>query len=311
MIQKLNSDSLKRRLNLVKGMRVAADRTFNRFHAPDGPNCDTGGIGKLLLLPSSEGSCGSQLAVISQCHEFIVKHIFVAIVTNVLMLTTNFCYSGLGGYRMAKEQEIKVVTVPKIELGRLSVKIGGVTPLIVNKFRDDSREQIEKKQQKKARVEKAAREPFKEFLGALHVIEMGKPDEPSGKIIGGKYGFPSEGLKKSLVVAGGRFADETMTVLRGVLNIAVDLIPIVGSDPEMRPGDFVMLNGGKGPASIAYRPMFREWSMNVPVIYMKTMVSEEQILNLFQMAGFAVGIGAWRPEKNGTFGQFEIIGGKS
>ena len=210
---------------------------------------------------------------------------------------------------MAKEQEVKVITIPQIELGRLTVKINGVTPLIVNKFRDDSREQIEKKQQKKARVEKAAREPFKEFMGALHVIEMGKPDEKAGKIIGGKYGFPSEGLKKSLVVAGGRFADETMTVLRGVLNIPLDLIPIKGSDPEMRPGDFVVLNGGK--TSIAYRPMFREWSMDVPVIFMSAMIKEEQILNLFQMAGFAVGIGAWRPEKNGTFGQFEIVGGKS
>lgn len=311
MIQKFNTDRFESGLNLVERLRIAAYGALERLHAPNRSDSDPGGVGKLLLFPTGEGSRGSQLAVIGQGHGFIVVHSFMIIVLNLLILKTNFCYSCYGGYWMAKEQEVKVITIPQIELGWLTVKISGVTPLIVNKFRDDSREQIEKKQQKKARAEKAAREPFKEFLGALHVIEMGKPDPEKGRVMGGTYGFPSEGLKKSLVVAGGRFADETMTILRGVLNITVDLIPIVGSDPEMRSGDFVMLNSGKGPASIAYRPMFREWSMEVPVIFMKTMISEEQILNLFQMAGFAVGIGAWRPEKNGTFGQFGIVGGKS
>lgn len=309
MIQKLNASRFQSGLNLVERLRVAAYGTFERFHAPNSSDSDSGSVGKLLLLPTGKGSCGSQLAVIGQGHGFIVVHMFMIIVLNLLILATNFCYSPYGGTCMAKEQEVKLITIPQIQLGRMTVRIGSVTPLIVNKFREDSREQIEKKQQKKARVEKEARDPFKEFQGSLHVIEMGQPDEKAKKIVGGKYGFPSEGLKKSLVVAGGRFADETMTVLRGVLNIPLDLIPIEGSDPEMRSGDFVVLNGGK--TSIAYRPMFREWRMTVPVMFMKGMIKEEQILNLFQMAGFAVGIGAWRPEKNGTFGQFEILGGEA
>ena len=100
-----------------------------------------------------------------------------------------------------------------------------------------------------------------------------------------------------------------MTVLRGVINIVSDLLEIKGSKPQMR-SDTVKLNGGK-VSSIAYRPMFFPWEMDVPVIFNATMMSESQVLNLFQIAGFAIGIGDWRPEKNGTFGQFLIKDAKT
>lgn len=191
-------------------------------------------------------------------------------------------------------EQVKTITIPEIKICRMRIQIVGITELIQNRFRDDSKRQIEDKQQGKAKMTKAARNPDEEFRGALHVIEDGV------------YGFPGIGIKKALVAAGGRFADETMTILRGVINIDADLVPIKGQ-PRMR-SDFVMLNSGKGPGSIAYRPGFKEWSMEVPVSFMSNMATESQIVNLFQIAGFAIGIGAWRPEKNGTFGQFRIEG---
>ena len=36
------------------------------------------------------------------------------------------------------------------------------------------------------------------------------------------------------------------------------------------------------------------------------LLSAEQVVNLFQTAGFAVGIGDWRPERNGLFGRFHV-----
>jgi hypothetical protein len=35
-------------------------------------------------------------------------------------------------------------------------------------------------------------------------------------------------------------------------------------------------------------------------------MSAEQILNLFSTAGFAVGVGEWRPERDGQFGRFHV-----
>lgn len=185
----------------------------------------------------------------------------------------------------------KTIEIPEIKLRRMVVAIEGQTPLLTNRFGERARKSIEDKQQKKARGAKEARVPEDEFREALHVIGDGL------------YGFPAVGIKKSLVVAGGRFADEKMTHLRGVINIMGDLIPILGPEPTMR-SDTVRLQGGV--TSIAYRPQFMPWEMEIPIVFNATMISESQILNLFQIAGFAVGIGAWRPECNGVYGQFTL-----
>ena len=59
-------------------------------------------------------------------------------------------------------------------------------------------------------------------------------------------------------------------------------------------------------SSMAYRPQFTPWAMDVPIVFNAGVIGQAQILNLFQIAGFAVGIGAWRPECSGTFGQFAL-----
>ena len=186
----------------------------------------------------------------------------------------------------------KTIEIPAIELLRLQVTIHGETPLIVHRFGERARKLIEDKQQKRAALAKEARDPEAEFQDALYMT----PD--------GRFGFPAAGVKKALVYAGGRFTEEKMTVLRGCVNVMGDLLTIEGSEPTMR-SDTVRLSGGK-VTSIAYRPQFWPWSIRVPVVYNATMLSEAQVLNLFQIAGFAIGIGDWRPERNGTFGQFSI-----
>jgi len=185
----------------------------------------------------------------------------------------------------------RTIEIPAINLAKMTVSIVGQTPLLTNRFGERTMEVIEAKQQKKAKAPKEARNPQQEFEDACHLIRPGV------------YGFPAGGIKKALVVAGGRFADEKMTHLRGILNPVGDLIEISAPPPTMRK-DAVRLQGGI--TSIAYRPQFMPWSMEIPIIYNASLIGEAQILNLFQIAGFAVGIGAWRPESNGVFGQFTL-----
>ena len=94
--------------------------------------------------------------------------------------------------------------------------------------------------------------------------------------------------------------------LRGVINIFGDLLAIEAPAPRMR-SDRVRIDGGR-TSSIAYRPEFWPWTMTVPIVFNATLLTEAQLLNLVQLAGFAIGIGDWRPEKGGTFGQFTIGG---
>ena len=193
--------------------------------------------------------------------------------------------------RTAATKTEKVIEIPQIQLARTVVGIVGTTPLLTNRFSERARQSIEDKQGHAPKGPREARDPDAEFHDAMHLIADGV------------YGFPANGLKKALVAAGGRFADEKMTMLRGVVNIAVSHVPIEGPAPTMRT-DPVRLNGGK--FSLAYRPQFFPWAMHVPIVFNSAIISEGQILNLFQIAGFSVGIGAWRPESNGVFGQFTL-----
>lgn len=187
----------------------------------------------------------------------------------------------------------KAIVIPPINLQKMAVPIVGITPLLTNRFSEASIASIEDKQQKKAKLVKDARNPEAEFHAAAHLIAKGV------------YGFPAGGIRKALVAAGGRFAAEKMTHLRGALNILGDLIEIKAPAPIMR-SDTIRLQGTK--SSMAYRPQFDPWTMEVPVVFNASIIGQEQVLNLFQIAGFAVGIGAWRPECNGTFGQFQLAG---
>lgn len=187
----------------------------------------------------------------------------------------------------------KTIEIPAIQLEEMVVTIKGTTPLLTSRFSERARKAIEDKQTKVAGGAKGARQPKAEFEDAMYVIDKK----------GSRFGFPSAGVKKALVSAGGRFTDQHMTVLRGLISIKADLIEIHGPAPTMRT-DWGRLSNGT--MNLIYRPMFTPWTMDVPVQYIVSMLSRSQLLNLFQIAGFSIGIGAWRAEKNGSFGHFEL-----
>ena len=55
--------------------------------------------------------------------------------------------------------------------------------------------------------------------------------------------------------------------------------------------------------TIRTRPRFPEWSVLFEAEYVPTALSREEIIELFQLAGFREGLGDWRPK----FGRFEAF----
>lgn len=119
----------------------------------------------------------------------------------------------------------------------------------------------------------------------------------------GGYGFPSVAFKNAAVSAC-RFTDGTkMTVARGAFHVEGEFVKIEGAEPSPRED---MVRVGMGTADIRYRAEFKGWKANVRLSYNKHALSSAQIVNLFNLAGFGVGIGEWRPEKDGQFGRFHV-----
>jgi len=183
------------------------------------------------------------------------------------------------------------VTLYEVNLQDLLVTVRGVSPLICHRFAESNIEQIEGKQQKRASRAKGARDPEQEFQDSLYYL----PD--------GSYGFPAIAFKQALVSAC-RHTEMPMTVARGAFQVIGDLLPLENYDGPYMRRDRVVI--GRGITSVAYRPEFREWEVTLCIRYNADVISAEQILNLVEIAGFAVGVGDWRPEKSGNMGMFEI-----
>lgn len=191
------------------------------------------------------------------------------------------------------------VKIPPIELKKARITLQGTSPLLVNKFSEKAKREIEEKQQKTAKRAKSARDPKGEFLASLYTL-------PGKK---GSYGVPIGGVKKAAVSAC-RFIDGLkMTQVKGSFHIVQmpgGLVPIKGSKPVMdeqicRVGPF-----GNKVAMPRYRARFDKWELTFDVLYNPHMISPSQMLNLYENAGFAVGLCEYRPEKDGSFGMFQV-----
>ena len=183
--------------------------------------------------------------------------------------------------------EVIMLAPPRVET--VHIEVVGTAPLICHRWSEKAKKQILDKQTRAASKAKQAKNPERDFEDSLYP----HPD--------GGYGFPSVAFKAAAVRAG-TYSDMKMTFLRGAFHVTGELVPITG-DPSMRE-DMVRLQGKT--ADIRYRGEFKEWSASVPVQVNASVLSVEQLANLFLIAGFAVGVGEWRPERNGQYGRFEL-----
>lgn len=192
----------------------------------------------------------------------------------------------------ATTKEPAVVHLYEIKLDTLSLYVRGVgASLICHRFSERNVGLIEAKQQKLAPQAKEARDPEREMRDALYLDEHGA------------YCFPAVAFKNAIVSAC-RHTDITMTKARGAFHVLGDLLPLENYDgPHLRRDRVVI---GRGTTSIAYRPEFREWEVELQLRYSAAALSGEQLVNLVEIAGFAVGVGDWRPERNGSHGMFEV-----
>jgi len=184
----------------------------------------------------------------------------------------------------------------EMNVKQITFKIKGVTPLIVNKFTEKAKVQMEEIQQKKSK-KREIDDPEKLYLNTLYFF-------PDGK----RTGFPAVGFKAAMTRAG-KQVDLVMTDTRGKFHVmgteGSDLIEIKGT-PTMRTD---MVRVASGGAMIRYRAEYKEWEASVRILYNEQSISAEQLGQLLMLAGFSCGIGEWRPEKSnsGSFGMFEIM----
>ena len=188
------------------------------------------------------------------------------------------------------------VQIDRIDAESIQVPIIGTTPLIVHRFSEKAKRQMLDAMQGK-RTPKVAKDPEAEYMAAFYELKDGR------------YGFPSVGFKQAMVSATRLFGKDVSMVLvrqtifvHGEVGKEQPLVAIEG-EPQMRE-DVVTV--GRGGHDLRYRPEFSEWRADLHITYVKASWTRGSVLTLLDAAGMGVGIGEWRPEKNGDFGTFKI-----
>jgi hypothetical protein len=190
----------------------------------------------------------------------------------------------------------RIAEVPKLDIRLMRVKIVGDAPLIVHKFADKQKKQMLDKQMGVAKSGRPFKVPEEDFQDSLYLHP------------GGGYGFPAQAFKNAAVSACTSLGKTiTKVQARQAFHVsgefAPDLVKIAG-EPSMRE-DTVRIDKGK-TADIRYRGEFKTWNCNLVIRYNAQVLSDEQIINLLNIAGFAVGVGEWRTERGGQFGLFHV-----
>ena len=209
---------------------------------------------------------------------------------------------------MAKNKKEEVIEIKPIKIKTTKITIKGVSSLIVSNFNEKCQQQILDAQMKKTK-EKVARNPMEDFIRAFNWLTP-MPEEFTEEAFdkalkeGARFGFPSTGIKQS-VVSGAFRNDLTKdkVSLNGAFFIPDEFIEIKYEEIKMRQ-DYVRI--AHGGTDVRFRPEFKNWSMTFEIQYNENKYSLSQIINFFNYGGFSCGLGEWRTEKGGNFGSYRV-----
>ena len=213
---------------------------------------------------------------------------------------------------MAKK-ETEVIEIKAINNKVVKIKIVGDTPLIVHAWSEKAKRMMLEAQMKTTKTKaREIRDPFDDFINSMYWLTE-KPESTEDafeKAVknGAKWGFPVGAIKmagNSAAYRNGWVKNQMQ--LRGSYFLRTeygDMAEIKNSIPIMRED---MVRVGMGSADLRYRAEFRNWSIDMDLEYNADgEMTLEQIINVINAGGYSVGIGEWRPEKDGDFGRYHV-----
>lgn len=190
-----------------------------------------------------------------------------------------------------------VVQIDRIAAETIDVPIIGTTPLLMHRFSEKAKRALLDNMQGR-KTPKEPKDPDAEYEAAFYRLSDGTP------------GFPALAFK-SATVGGVRFYGKqiTMTATKQYLFFVGEVgsdgrgLVRIDGEPQMRE-DVVTV--GRGGTDLRYRPEFRAWSTVLRITYVTSALTRTSVLSLVDAGGMGVGVGEWRPERNGDFGTYRV-----
>ncbi len=184
------------------------------------------------------------------------------------------------------------IELPRLDIQMFRLTLVGDSSYISHAWAQKSKIQMLDKQMKKAKQAKEARDPAADFEASIYRDAQKRPC------------IPAAAIKLACVDACSHVSGITKVLARGALFVVGDLLPIKGGPPRSRED---MTRNATGVADLRYRAEFDPWSVDVVIRHNVNVISAEQVINLIDTAGFAIGIGDWRPQRDGNHGMFHVL----
>jgi len=221
---------------------------------------------------------------------------------------------------MATTKKESVIEIKPLNLVTTTVRIEGMTPLIVHAWSEKAKKEMLDAQMGKAKAKKKEpKNPVADFACACYWMD-GVPgvayDEWDEEIFekyaeNARYGFPAVAIKQAAISTAYREGySKNKVSLQGSFFIKGEgeyqLVEIKGGKPTMRE-DNVVIGGMSRTADLRYRPQWESWYMDLDISYdANGNLSLSDIVNLINLSGFKCGIGEWRVEKGGNYGTYQV-----
>ena len=184
--------------------------------------------------------------------------------------------------------ESAIIKQPEVLV--VAVEITGTATLIQNKF-----------------SQKAIEEMLRKHMGLPTEREKKIPSECIARATivntDGVVVMPTTAFKKAMLTASASVKGLKKTQLRQQLFIEGNAIPIKFTRmvPRM---DMVRTSGINRAPDVRFRPSFEDWSARM-IIQFSDQLPVQTVVDLLNRAG-SVGVGEWRPERDGSNGTFEV-----
>jgi len=176
---------------------------------------------------------------------------------------------------------------------RFEVELRGSTAYLMDRFPEDA---LENNVRKRSGGQMQA---DANYDSKFYRTSNGKPYVPSNQVLGC---LVNAGKELRVV---GRGKKNYSTIFASTVDIRPEEVPIKSETPY--PYKISGVNPTTKTRVMIVRPRFEKWSLKFEMQCEDDQVPGEVIEEGLHIGGKSVGIGAWRPNKRGRFGKFEVI----
>jgi len=195
-----------------------------------------------------------------------------------------------------KKTETTQIDIVKISFGVLHFNIVGTTPLIINRLAEKARHELLLPALKKNAAGRATtlkHDPIQEFRSSLYRTAL----EAAARLY-----LPGSGFASAIADVAVDIPGSSRAQVERLCKVPVQNIPIFGI-PKLFMAVVRTLGMNKTP-DIRTRGLLPEWACPVDVRYVKGLITERSVTNLFAAAGVIGGMGDGRGKMG--YGQFRL-----